>query len=353
MRSTFSSFRAVHCGGALLTGRATTALSLLFERVFLPNNVELIGRFAKSYRFKKIPENLDELAIESVSGHDDPFQDLDEQQRTTALTYLHRCHNYAVHYHELFESIHNACDTVFSTDLFDEQGPIKATLVKQGEPGQLNTYEVSVQPLLLAGGNEGRIRDLVATGYVPLTTLQEVGNSASRPAAVEVATLLAMKSVQLAFPNVVSAKPSEILEARDRLKDHLPTFWAAMLRLSTDLEALVREGCDSSQLELEANDLVDRVIRPAAIELQAKVEAERKSWFCRIFGPVQQFMRLIGGAPSITQDQLVTGALLTGADVTVQAVEHLKTLDDLRRVPALTYLLELDALARSRWLTRV
>jgi len=71
-------FRAIYCSGAFVPeADAVVALSLLFEKVRLPNNIEMVHSFATRYRLtnssrEQISENV---KVESEGG-EDPFADL-------------------------------------------------------------------------------------------------------------------------------------------------------------------------------------------------------------------------------------------------------------------------------------
>src|SRR6476659_73880 len=91
------SFRAVHCAGAFIPdARAITAMSLLFERIVLPNNLGAISEFARRYQINTTAEYQLE-----IRGEADPFPDLTEQQRKTAAVYLHRYIEFLVSNHKL------------------------------------------------------------------------------------------------------------------------------------------------------------------------------------------------------------------------------------------------------------
>ena len=62
-----SKFKAVYCSGIAIPNQASVAaLSLLFEQVHLPNNLELVVDFAKRYRFLDVPEDL-EFDVDATS----------------------------------------------------------------------------------------------------------------------------------------------------------------------------------------------------------------------------------------------------------------------------------------------
>jgi hypothetical protein len=84
-----SRFRAVYCSGAFIPEPdAVVALSLLFEKVHLPNNIELVRSFATKYRLRSTSgKGTIRVTARSEDG-EDPFSDLTESQQETAKYYL-------------------------------------------------------------------------------------------------------------------------------------------------------------------------------------------------------------------------------------------------------------------------
>ena len=240
-------FRAIYSSGIFIpNGEAVTALCLLFQKVFLPNNIELIKEFSKKFRIS-IPARDEienpEVTITSEDGAvADPFSDLTLEQKSNAFRYLGLGMRFSIRYEQLFGE-------VFETNLFEEGVPLKVKLVKKGAPGKLNKYKVTLQALTVSGGDEDVFPDLVRQGYVPVIGDYHPGRvldaSIDTTTAKQLAALLAMKSIQLLFPATRSASDDAILEARHRLSDHLPPFWSSMFKLSVELKRRIRE-CKSA-----------------------------------------------------------------------------------------------------------
>jgi hypothetical protein len=344
------SFRAVHCAGVLIADlRAVTALSMLFDRVFLPGNIELITEFAKTHRFSPgIKEQLQtnmarNLKIHSADGvrinlrsteAPDEFDALSPEQRETA-------EDYALYYLLFLMRYRELIGDVLETDIVGEAKELQVTV----NPSETNKRSFSVSPsLTFASSENSTVSKLLDSGYVPVAV--DVGNlrRPTKPTAREVATLLAMRSVQMVFPAFGIAEPADILEARERLRDHLPPFWAAMLRLSTELAKRINESMPTNEMLREADEIVDTIVRPSAIELKKKIEKERTSWMKRILGPTSETLKLLFGRPGLTQHDLLTAAMLLGVNATSSALEQARTVDSLRNDSGLTYLLELEKL---------
>lgn len=336
-------FKAVYSSGVFIPdGDAVTAVSLLFSKVLLPNNIELIKEFSKKFRIVK-PVLADEdrlsMKITAEDGSEaDPFCDLTADQKLTVHRYLYWGTRFALAHAQLFGE-------VFETNLFEKGEPFKVTLVKKGAPGKLNEYIVAPRPMRLVSDDEKIFPDLVRQGYVPVVGRYHPGASLGKDldpiTAKQLAALLAMKSIQLLFPATSSARPDIILEARYRLSSHLPPFWSSMLKLSTELKRRIRECQSASEVVREGEDLIETMVRPSLIDLVEKMTKERKNWFYNILSPIQKGLRLIIGNPPLTQQQLITNALVLGADVTTSIAGQMKTIEALKQEAGLTFLLEL------------
>jgi len=340
--NSLTKFKGVYCSGIFIPNPATiTALSLLFEKVYLPNNIEIVKEFSKKYKIKVNKKPKDDFSIDIKSlGHDeDPFAELTEQQKITAFQYLEWGIRFTFSYGQLFSE-------VFETKLFSKNQPLKVKLIKKGNPGELNLYEVSRKSLTLTGEDEDTFPNLISKGYIPV-----VGNihstalnssSIDSYTAKQLASLLAMKSIEMLLPPTKGVHPQIILEARDRLSDHLPPFWSAMLKLSVQMKQQIRECKTAIEVNREAQETIDTIVLPALIDLKEKMIKEEKDWFYKILVPIQKGLRLLIGNPPLTQQQLITSALVLGADVAMSTAENMRTIDTLKRESGLTFLLEAD-----------
>lgn len=347
---TFGQFRAVHTSGLVITKQEeVAALALLFDKTYLPRNLELVVEFSKAFRFEEFPDLREGGLWLQPEGGDaidvalceigfnkgsDPFRGLSPDERRTAKHYLLASMNF--HYW-------NRClfGEVFETNAF-EGNPSKVELLERGSSSRNYRYRVTL-PLQMTKGDVDDIPRHLDLWYVPVMTLSP---PASVPVthAPQLAALLGMKAVEIVLPSTKAAHPEVILEARHRLKDHLPPFWSAMLKLSVDLRTMIKEGESTQRFSNEARFLVDTVVRPALIDLRTKLEKERRDWFFKILSPIQKGARLLIGTPSLTQQQLITNALVLASGVAMSAAENMRTIDALKREAGLTFLLELSAI---------
>jgi len=340
-----SQFRAAYCSGLfILDAEAVTALSLLFEKVYLPNNMELVREFSKHYRFTNTaPVFPGEVKIGSDED-DDPFIDLPEKQRETAHRYLLMGLRFSRGYEPLFGE-------VFESEAYPNNEPLDVELIKKGGPGEKNTYRVTMNAATLSLGDNETFPRLIQKGYVPVVgKFHKPRVETQRPEAhstKELASLLAMHAVQMVLPKMLPAHPEVILEARDRLSQHLPMFWSAMFKLSGELRKRIEGSASQKDIQSEAIDLVDTLVRPSLIELHTKIEKEKRDWFYKILSPVQKGIRLMIGNPPLTQQQLLTSALILASDTCMGVAENMRAIESLKGEAGLTYLLDLSQLLQN------
>jgi hypothetical protein len=115
-----------------------------------------------------------------------------------------------------------------------------------------------------------------------------------------------------------------------------------MLKASVELKKLASQAQTYLDVHREAVDFMDRTIRPAVIDLATKLERERKDWFYKILSPVRSGLRLLVGNPPITQQQLLTSALVLASDTCTSIAENMRNIDALKNEAGLCYLLELS-----------
>lgn len=149
-----------------------------------------------------------------------------------------------------------------------------------------------------------------------------------------------MKSIEMLLPDFKEAKPQDLLEARERLKNHLPPFWSSMLKLSTDAKKITKESKDVSEAIKECQNLVDTLVRPALVDLVLKIEKERRNWFYKIVSPLANTVKLFVGNPSVNPAALIKGSLAMATDMTADYIQTKQKIDDLKAESGLTYLLE-------------
>jgi hypothetical protein len=336
-------FEGVLCSGFFIPDPAlVTALSLIFDRVHYLNQLEYAIELSKRVEIQLAdPTKLHEIRIEAQDGRDeDPLASLTCAQRETALAYLYLADEFLWRYALLFPD-------VFRCSLLPNGEVLTATLIKKGTKGRLNTYNVRKNPLTVCTGGDSDLNRLISEGKIPIVAeILPTTRSKTRYSASQVASTLALKAVAMVLPATKAADSDTILEARERLRDHLPPFWSAMLKLSAELTQRLGDRATDKQLQLTTDDAVATIVRPALIDLVAKLEKERKLWFYRVLSPVAKGLRLVAGKPPTDLAGLVSSSLLVGADVGLDVANQLRHIEALKQQSGLTYLLELHKAVR-------
>jgi len=339
----FATFNAVYCSGFFIdNGALVTTMSLVFDKIWLLNLLELVIDFSKNFRINL--QNYESgIKIEPQSPDaegKDPLAELTPIQRQTAERYLYLAMQFCLKYSPLLR------EHILCTDLYPDGEIFDVKLVKKGPSGGKNTYNLSQKSMIVATGEDvvDKLDELVSRRAVPLLggKFGKLDSSTSKLRPKYLSSLLAMKDVELTLPGMRSAHPEIILEARERLSDLLPPFWGIMLRLSTDFSKHLKEGQSLHDLERACEDYIDTNVRPALIELNSKLEKDRKSWFHKILSLTAKETKLIIGKPPLTIADLVSSGLQLGANVALDLAQN----ETISQEAGLTYLIELDKLIR-------
>jgi hypothetical protein len=155
-----------------------------------------------------------------------------------------------------------------------------------------------------------------------------------------IAASLAISAVAMSLPATKAANETEILEAREKLRDHLPPFWAAMLKLSADLAKKLGANASAKDVQREVSASVNTIVRPALIELLRKLDLEKKDRFKNILRSAAGAMRVLAGKPPTDLAGLVSGSIMAGTDVALDFADQLRKIENLKRESGLTYLIE-------------
>lgn len=349
-KSSFESFEGVYCSGFFVENPSlVTAMCLLFEKIHILNHLEYVINFSKKFRFvfpqEPPPFIHEEVYLKPVSPEDEeenPFHNLAPEERQTAKIYLLLASRFVRYYSPLFgEVLHSS---IFpSSEVFDVQ------LVKKGLLGKKNLYRVKMNPLVVSTGSLNELDNLISRGAVPVLDKYRVGANRSSDETLRpryLASLLAMKSVELILPQTKPADGKTILEARERLKDYLPPFWSSMLKLSIEFKARLNEGTSALDLERECEDIIDTTVRPALIDLNQELLKERKNWFHKIITPVAKGLKVMVGKPPVTTADLISSGLALGANVTLDVADQIRKANAISQESGLTFLLELEKFMR-------
>lgn len=350
-----TTFEGVFCSGFFIPDQAiVTALALLFDKVHFLNQLEYVIELSKRYLIEvSNADDIPQVSLQPIepgtwkpledTDEPDPLSILTEGQRRTVNTYLYLSRQFFIRNARLFPE-------VFDCSLLPKGEVLSVELIKKGKPGKLNLYKVKENPFAVSTGAEDELSRLLSQGRVPIVggIVPTSTRPGKRPAATHVAAALAIRSVAMVLPATTEAEAEEILEARARLKDHLPPFWSSMLKLSAELTARLDQNADEETLQQEVDDAVSTTVRPALVELVSKIDKERKSWFHRILSPVAKGLRVLAGKPPTDLATLVSSSLVTASSVSLDVVQQLRKVDALKQDSGLTYCLELHKLMSKR-----
>jgi len=318
-----------------------TAMSLLFEKIYLPNQLEIVIELSKKYKIKTSINKEMELKFERTEGDkkiiENPLENLTSEQQKTAQDYLIIAHQFCMQNHELFPS-------VFETDLLENNQVFNVELIEQGKNGELNKYRVSTNPLQVTIEGMHELENRLKKGSVPLIGLGDFDLTTTRQKNVpdsSIAALIAMQSIEMVLPSTIGVKPELILEAREKLSDHLPQFWSVMLKFSKEGKEIIKNSRSLEEVNQECKNLVDTNIRPVLIDLNEKLAKDRKHWFYKILSPVGDSMKFLMGKPNVTNLDLLTTSISLATNVGVDYLNHKRKLNELKDEAGLTYLIKL------------
>lgn len=337
-----TSFEGAYLSGFFMTNQSmVTAMSLLFEKIYLPNQLELVIELSKKYKIETSIEKETKMHFERIDGDkrviENPLEELTPAQQKTAQDYLLIAHQFCMRNHELFP-------TIFETDLLKDNKVFDVELVEKGKKGELNKYKVKTNPIQVTTEGMHQLHNRLKSGSVPLIGVGDFDLSTTKLENIpdaSVAALIAMKSIEMVLPATKGVKPELILEARDKLSDHLPQFWSVMLKFSQEGKEIIRNAKTSVEANLECRNLVDTTIRPVLVDLNQKIIRDRKNWFYKILSPVGNSLKFLVGKPNLTNMDLLTTSMSLATDIGVDYLNHKRKLNELKDEAGLTYLIKL------------
>jgi hypothetical protein len=337
-----TSFEGAYLSGFFMTNQSmVTAMSLLFEKIYLPNQLELVIELAKKYKIETTIDKQVDLQFQRIDGEkkiiENPLESLTSAQQKTAHDYLLVAQQFCMRNHELFP-------TVFETDLLENNEVLNVELIEKGKNGALNTYRVTPNPLHVTTEGLHELEHRLKRGSVPLIGLGEFDLTTTKVDNLpdsSVAALIAMQSIEMILPGTKGVKPELILEARDKLSDHLPQFWSVMLKFSKEGKEIIKNAKSNEEANLECRNLVDTNIRPVLVDLNEKIMKDRKNWFYKILSPVGNALKFKVGNPNLTNLDLLTTSMSLATDVGVDYLNHKRKLNELKDEAGLTYLIQL------------
>jgi hypothetical protein len=351
----YETFEAVYTSGLIIDDSLLTALCLIFDKIHILHNLEFAIEFAKNYTLQSVSPKLAERANnieltpvdQEASSNPNPLSILNPEQQYTARCYLARIFDFGLRYYELFK------EGVINCTMYKDNKPIEIEMVKEGKPGELNTYQITLlTPRVSLGGFE-QLNQMIKIGKVPILGSphlqpQNAKTQFERFTPSQLASKLALRSLNLVLPETKPARDETILEARARLRDYLPPFWSSMLHLTSFHKSLLDQNLSSPDIERECDIIIDTDVRPKLIDLNQKIIKERKNWFSKIVTPVAAGVKMLAAKPLLTTTNLYTIALALGVNIAVDRISESLKPSASTQQSGLTLLIELDKYLRNR-----
>lgn len=339
-----SQFNGIYLSGFFISNPSyITALSLLFDKIYLPNNIEFVVEFAKQFEFQN-NDILDNLKY-SVKWNEEEIENgisgllsgLNRGQTRTVHLYLLNSYRFLYQNRELFP-------TIFETNLIKEIKEFKLELMEKMDDEEQKQYTATLCDFSMINDGYEEISSKIGSGFVPVLGTEHINcnfRKSDYQSAKSIATLLAMKSIEMIIPPFKESNPETILEARDRLSDFLPPFWSAMLKFSVESKNIIHNCSNLEQAIAECQNIVDVCIRPTLIDLNEKLVKENKYWFYKILSHVGKGVKLVVGKPQLTNFDLLATSISCSTDIGLDYMNHRMKIEALKEDAGLTYLLKL------------
>lgn len=361
-----SKFEAVFCPGFLPTEPGTvTALALLFERTHFLNHLEYVIRLAPHLRvilpsqdastnayftFRTPDEGApDKGPIFNIPQEEDPFSRLTKEERQAAAAYLFSAMKFHIDYGLLFPDVFTSSLNAGGDSIPLPNSKVFSALLELRDSGEIMAFIDGGRFNL---GREEELDLLISQGKIPVLagiSLPESSQQAGAYSAAQIAGMLALHSIAMVLPAMKEGDAETILEAREKLRDHLPPFWSSMLKLSTELSARLDATIGTEKMQQREVDyvvahVVDATVRPALIDLVDKLEKERKQWAYKILSPLSKGLSVLVGKPPVTSLELIGASLGLGANVALGITDQFRKVETMKKESGLVYLLELHQL---------
>jgi hypothetical protein len=121
-------------------------------------------------------------------------------------------------------------------------------------------------------------------GYVlvndnPTLPMPGIGGADVKANAKQLATLMALESVNLVLPNIRPLSLPELADFRAETKELVQPFRRAMLRLAKDLNAAILSDASLSDVKQQAKFIAETMVAPELEQLKADLERPNKPWY--------------------------------------------------------------------------
>lgn len=115
----------------------------------------------------------------------------------------------------------------------------------------------------------------------PTLPVPALGSVSPKSNAKLLSTMLAIESINMVLPKLKALTPKEIMEFREQTQKYVKPFRLAMLKLSKDLNAVIKSDMSMNEVQKEARFLVETTVYPELEELKEIIHDPSKPWYRR------------------------------------------------------------------------
>jgi hypothetical protein len=189
-------------------------------------------------------------------------------------------------------------------------------------------------------------------GYVlvnddPNLPMPGIGGADLKANAKQLATMMALESVNFVLPNIRPLSLPELAAFRAETKDLVQPFRRAMLRLSKDLNAAILSDASLSDVKREARFIAETTVAPELEQLKAELARPIQPWYRRLVDLATATPEIIGAFATMPTSLAIAKALAKAtkilADIRDSQLEH----EGIGKRGGFHYLLRMDRLQHS------
>lgn len=143
----------------------------------------------------------------------------------------------------------------------------------------------------------------------PNLPIPSVGGADLKANAKQLATMMALESVNFALPNIRPLSLPELAAFRAETKDLVHPFRQAMLRLSKDLNAAILSDATLNDVQKEARFIAETTVAPELEQLKAELARPSQPWSRRVVDLVTAIPSIVGAFATMPTSLAIAKAL--------------------------------------------
>jgi hypothetical protein len=154
-------------------------------------------------------------------------------------------------------------------------------------------------------------------------------------------TILAIECVNFVLPKIKPMRPNEIAEFREETKNYVKPFRMSMLKLSKELNVVIKSTISIEEIQKEARFLVETTVYPELEELRKAIQDPGKPWFSKAFDLVKDTPELVTNFATLPLNIAIAKVLVKLGSVFADIGESQSEKEKKAR-SGITYLLKLN-----------